>query len=102
VDPPYLAKGASYIYDFQQDDHQRLAETLRRFRHARVVVSYYEHPELDRLYPGWTKRVIEVSKAMAHQGARTTNDTKAQEALLINGPSLVQSSGLFQSASTDA
>ena len=88
MDPPYLVKGAKYVHDFSVADHRRLAELAGRFRLARVVVSYYDHPALAELYPGWTKRVIEVSKALAHQGRRGTNDTKASEVLLINGPSL--------------
>jgi DNA adenine methylase len=86
-DPPYLIKGAKYIHDFESGDHEQLAEALGRFRKARVVVSYYDHPLLAELYPEWTRRVIEVSKALAHQGRRGKNDTKAREVLLMNGPS---------------
>jgi DNA adenine methylase len=86
-DPPYLVKGARYVHDFADKDHVRLATLLRRFRRARVVVSYYDHPRLAGLYPGWTKRTFEVSKAMAHQGRRGGNDTRAVEVLLFNGPS---------------
>ncbi|KKN79812.1 hypothetical protein LCGC14_0336670 [marine sediment metagenome] len=90
VDPPYIVKGArsNYKHDFDTADHQRLADALGRFQHARVVVSYYDHPDLDRLYPGWTRRTKEVSKAMAHQGKRGKNNTKAVEVLLINQPKL--------------
>jgi len=96
-DPPYLVKGAKYVHDFTTEDHERLAESLRRFRAARVVVSYYEHPDLDRLYPGWTQRKIEVSKAMANQGKRGKNDVRAVEVLLMNGPSYeVRIKELFQ------
>jgi DNA adenine methylase len=89
VDPPYLVKGAKYVHDFTPGDHQRLATELARFRKARVVVSYYEHPNLDRLYPGWTRRRIEVTKAMANQnrGLRDKEDGRAVEVLLLNGPS---------------
>lgn len=91
VDPPYITKGAKYIHDFASADHARLAELLRRFKLARVIVSYYEHPDVDRLYAGWTKRRIEVTKALANQGARSRggDPTKAIECLFINGPSLV-------------
>jgi len=84
-DPPYLVKGAKYVYDFSGDDHRRLAESLQRFKKSRVVVSYYDHPDLKDLYPGWTQRKIEVSKAMASQGRRTANDVRAVEVLLLNG-----------------
>jgi len=104
IDPPYIAKGATYLHDFGMtskrgqdrdeaiEEHKRLALAVRRFEHSRVVVSYYDHPELERLYSTWTKRVIEVSKAMAHQGRRGQNDTKAREVLLLNGPSYAEKS----------
>lgn len=96
VDPPYLKKGATYLHDFgmkpkrgqdrerAMEDHRRLAEALSRFRHCRVVVSYYDDPLLVELYPGWSKHTHEVSKALAHQGRRGASDAKAQEVLLIN------------------
>lgn len=88
ADPPYLVKGASYVHDFGSWDHYRLAKLLRRFTRTRVVVSYYEHPRLAELYPGWTKVSINVTKAMASQGKRdANNDIRATEVLLINGPS---------------
>ena len=99
VDPPYLVKGARYVHDFEPDDHRRLAEALARFRNTRVVVSYYDHAALAELYPGWSRRTIEVSKALAHAGRRGTNDTRATEVLLSNGPILTSpassSPGLF-------
>jgi len=87
VDPPYLVKGAKYVHDFADGDHQRLADALVRFTQARVVVSYYDDPRLADLYPGWSIRKIVVSKALAVQGRRGVNDTKAVECLLLNGPS---------------
>lgn len=89
-DPPYLVKGADYVHDFAAADHGRLAKTLARFKRTRVIVSYYAHADLNGLYPGWTQVTFDVSKAMAHQGSRGTNDTRATEVLLINGPSLSQ------------
>jgi len=86
-DPPYLVKGAAYVYDLTAADHCRLATALSRFKNARVVVSYYDHPELNRLYPGWTQVKFDVPKAMASQGRREANDARATEVLLLNGPS---------------
>lgn len=95
VDPPYLMKGADYVHDFKSGDHGRLAELLHRFKQTRVVVSYYDHPRLANLYPDWTKLTYNVSKAMAHQGKRGANDTRAIEVLLINGPAFGGEGGLF-------
>jgi DNA adenine methylase len=93
VDPPYLVKGASYIHDFADADHQRLANALDRFTKSRVVVSYYADPRLADLYPGWTQRPIDVSKAMANQGSRGAKDVRATEVLLLNGESYADPSG---------
>lgn len=88
ADPPYLSKGASYVHDFDADDHRRLAEALRRFTRTRVVVSYYAHPRLADLYHGW--RVIELAstKALANQGraAAARGAVSAPEVLLVNQP----------------
>jgi DNA adenine methylase len=66
LDPPYLNEGDAYEHTFSSgaggmfggDDHARTAEAARRFKHTRVIVSYYDSPRLDVLYPGWTKRCI--------------------------------------------
>jgi DNA adenine methylase len=83
-DPPYFEKGAKYIHDFADGDHERLAERLRRFQRARIVLSYYEHPKLDELYKGWRRQTFDVPKSMAHQNKRETDLTRAVEVLLIN------------------
>jgi DNA adenine methylase len=88
-DPPYIEKSGTYLHDFAATDHSRLAALLGRFKKTRVAVSYYDHPDLSELYPGWTKRTFDVSKAMAHQGSRGENTIRATEVLLINGQSLV-------------
>jgi DNA adenine methylase len=92
-DPPYIEKAGVYQHDFGAADHKRLSDALCRFKRTRVVVSYYNHPLLAELYPGWTKRCFDVSKAMSHQGARGENSVRATEVLLINGPSLVEPTG---------
>ncbi len=98
IDPPYLIKGAKYIYDFEGPDHKRLAELLRRFKLTRVVVSYYDHPLLAKLYPCWARHQIIVSKALANQGSRGVKNVKAKEVLLINIAEQKQvGKGLFDS-----
>lgn len=99
-DPPYIVKGAKYVHEFTRDDHVRLAAMLGRFRKTRVVVSYYEHELLESLYPRdrWTHRRLKATKALVNQGMRDRGEAvDAPEALLINGPSLVESGegGLF-------
>lgn len=85
VDPPYLTKGAKYVHDFEAADHDRLAKALARFQQTRVVVSYYEHPRLVELYPGWQHVDCTLAKAMVASGKRdTANAPRAPEVLLIN------------------
>lgn len=114
-DPPYLREtrcpsggfnrtsgSATYIHDFESEDHDRLAESLRRFRLARVVVSYYDHPRLAELYPGWSKELIPVAKGMAVQGKRGSKKVEALEVLLVNGlPERVDDLQLFSEDYSD-
>lgn len=95
ADPPYLAKGAKYIHDFDWLDHRNLAKALSRFRKTRVVVSYYDHPDLDAMYPGWTKRHCPTTKALLNQGKRDgKGGIIAPECLLINGESFAKASAV--------
>lgn len=89
-DPPYVVKGAKYVHDFETADHERLAKVLSRFKHARVVVSYYDHPSLAQLYSGWTIRNLKASKSLVQAGKREKGAVAAPEVLLINGTSLVE------------
>lgn len=90
ADPPYLAEGDRYLHTFSPDDHRRLAEILCRFHHARVVVSYYDHPRLPELYPGWIIRRVTTPKYLGASGQRDmTYQAPAPEVLVCNGPSYV-------------
>ena len=92
ADPPYLVKGAKYVHDFEDSDHVRLAESLRRFKRTRVVVSYYEHPKIAELYPDWTIVDCPTTKSLVNQGMRDQSAVAiAPEVLIINGPSLTES-----------
>lgn len=53
ADPPYYGV-KYYSYSFEKADHERLAKVLNKVD-AMVVLSYNNHPALDRLYPGWHK-----------------------------------------------
>ena len=121
VDPPYLIKGARYIFDDDRrpegvasvewvaavewawrnptDDlkperiawHKCLASRLSRFKKTRVVLSYYQHPLLRVLYPGWTLRDTPTTKAKVNQGMyHQKGGVEAPEVLLMNGPSLAR------------
>lgn len=99
IDPPYFEKNAKYLHDFKGADHERLAVAVKRFTKTRVIVSYYAHSEVDRLYPGWTQRRIEVTKSMSQGNKRGQGKVRATEVLLINGTSYTaEDKGLFDTA----
>ncbi len=112
VDPPYPAETRSpgarfagqhsgrYLHEFKHgrngdgdlfaeaDDHARLAEILRKFQHARIVVSSYDCERIRELYDGWTVVDCKTTKQLAAQNQRDRNSTtEAPEILLINGAS---------------
>lgn len=94
ADPPYLLSTRSrgrcrYDHEFTPEQHIQLAETLGRFHQARVVVSYYDDPLLDELYPKpkWTKRKVYRNKNLHLQNRREAKPTTAPEVLILNGPS---------------
>ena len=66
-------------------DHVDLAAILNGFRRARVVVSYYDAPELATLYPAdrWERIEVGVSKSSANS-RRGATKTEAVELLLVN------------------
>jgi DNA adenine methylase len=110
VDPPYLADTRSgfngsggqsrYEHEFNhgassglfkaEDDHARLAEILCAFKRARIVVSYYDHPRLKELYPGWRLVSKTRQKNLARQNAKEFKTDEAPEVLIINGPSFAK------------
>lgn len=103
ADPPYHAStrgkikdgdGGKYLHEFnhvdsllEQDDHARLAEILRTYKRARVVVSYYDCPRIRELYAGWTFVECGRQKNLARQNGKGTTEGEAPEVLIINGPS---------------
>lgn len=109
VDPPYLlgTRGAcEYEYEFKHDEdmplfmsrtekrarqtHERLADELSRFKKARVVISYYDHPRLRKLYAGWTFQELYRQKNLHVQNRRGAGAMEAPEILIINGPSYAE------------
>lgn len=98
ADPPYLPSsvsrgGSAYEHEFSGEDQRRLAKLLSRFHRARVVVSYYDAPELAELYPGWTVRKCYRQKHLHVQNRRGEGKCEAPEVLLLNGPSRAGSQG---------
>ncbi|NIP26654.1 MAG: DNA adenine methylase [Phycisphaerae bacterium] len=88
-DPPYIEKSDKYVHDFNENDHQRLAQALQRFEKARVIVSYYDHPKLETLYEGFEKITVTGSRQSLRNATREKKKKariEVPEVLLINGP----------------
>lgn len=79
VDPPYFDIGVRYEHHFTDGDHVRLAKALNRFKRARIVLSYYDHPKLEELYAGWTKLDFSRAKNLHVQNRRGASTSVAPE-----------------------
>lgn len=108
ADPPYPietrskgavknGRGGKYLHEFEHnpdglfgDDTSRLAEILRGYRNARVIVSSYDCPRIRELYDGWTFVDHTRQKHLHAQNGRGSRSKKAPEVLIINGPSYAQ------------
>lgn len=108
IDPPYppetLSGTARYDHDFKAtddvygqmtlckdmdlDDHTRLANELRRFKNARVVLSCYECERYRQLYDGWTFIDCQRLKSLTNIGKRGARRSVAMEVLIVNGEKL--------------
>jgi len=51
-DPPYYGTAGTQFWPFSEQDHRDLAALLHQVK-AAVMVTYYDHPEVRRLYDGW-------------------------------------------------
>lgn len=75
-DPPFPEVGAGYKYTFDEDDQLMLAHRLSCFAKLRVVVRFYDHPLVRKLYPEshWQWHRFE--------GKKQTNEIATEEVLL--------------------
>lgn len=104
VDAPYTddtrsgfrkGKGSDhkYLHEFDhgtglfEDDHTRLRNILAAYKHARIVVSYYDSRRIRQLYKGWTFVDHSRQKNLHAQNGRGMTLKQAPEVLIINGPS---------------
>jgi DNA adenine methylase len=77
-DPPYVTAGGIYTHSFSSPDHERLADALRKTKHA-WVLSYDDHPHIRSLYD-WAS----ISETGLVQYAITGSRMKKE--LLISSP----------------
>ena len=78
-DPPYIDVGTQYRYGFADEEHGQLAKLLNRFKKARVIVSYYDHPELAGLYSGWNGILMKRKRPSLRNATRGKRDDALPE-----------------------
>lgn len=86
-DPPYFDKSDKYVHDFTAEQHEQLAQSLRRFSKGRVLVSYYDDPRLKVLYEGFNRIEFNVSTQSlrnATRGKKKKPRKQQVEVLLVN------------------
>ena len=86
-DPPYFEKSDKYLHEFADGDHQRLAESLKRFTKTRVVVSYYDCEQIRKLYESFEFiRMVKsyASLRNAKRGKKKRPRKEQVEVLLVN------------------
>jgi DNA adenine methylase len=88
-DPPYIDAEGYYQSFFTQADHERLAFILNASP-AMIALSYYPHPQIDKLYPVAKWRRITWQTVKHSQRTKETHDV-ATEMLLCNYPVPTQS-----------
>jgi len=71
LDPPYCLPGKYYEYGFEQDDHERLAECLRKAK-GKWMLSYNDCPEVRKLYKGFSIEELKIKYSIRGPGKRTT------------------------------
>jgi DNA adenine methylase len=56
IDPPYYKQGANlYMNYFKDQNHRKLAETLKQHRNANWILTYDNEPEIHNLYSSFDK-----------------------------------------------
>lgn len=100
ADPPYHADtrcftkngmGSKYLHEFEHggtlygDEHKQLRDVLANYKRARVVVSYYDCPQIRDLYQGWNFIDCARQKHLHAQNGRGARPKEAPEVLIVNG-----------------
>lgn len=67
-DPPYPVDHRLYQHEFSEDDHRRLAETLKT--HEDWILCYNEHPLIRELYDDYPSIVIDKHSGIANKWGR--------------------------------
>lgn len=75
-DPPWPDAGEEYQHRFTESDHRDLADVLRSFHRARIVVRYGNHELVRALYPATDWTIVE-------QASRNQQGGECGERLIV-------------------
>lgn len=79
VDPPYIGRERRYAGNWTMEHHEELAALLNSLK-GYVIISYYDHPILEDLYPSWHRKSFSNPKQVTVAG----RDSQATELLIMN------------------
>jgi DNA adenine methylase len=73
-DPPYISTEMMYKGGFDMAAHEELADVLNNVA-GKVALSYYDHPEIPRLYPesGWHYQRVQTRSTACGYAPRDPN-----------------------------
>jgi DNA adenine methylase len=80
VDPPYVGREKYYAGGFTEDDHRDLSKLLHSVK-GKVVLSYYDDPLIQELYPDFTREPFDAHKQIV---GGSGSDIDTEELLLMN------------------
>jgi len=86
VDPPYFIVGEGSYYsnhDFGREDHERLANTLKRVQ-GKFSLSYYDFPQLHNWFPENIYKWVRKSFAKAAAAKKGKTQNMGEELLIMN------------------
>jgi len=86
VDPPYFIVGEGSYYsnhDFGREDHERLANTLKRVQ-GKFSLSYYDFPQLHDWFPENIYKWVRKSFAKAAAAKKGKTQNMGEELLIMN------------------
>lgn len=78
VDPPYIGREKYYAGGFTEQDHRDLAKMMNNLQ-GKAIISYYDHPLLNELYPNWRREYFTAPRQVVNG-----NNNTAVEMILMN------------------
>ena len=87
LDPPYLIK--DNLYGKKGDmhksfDHKRMSDILNTDFQGMTMITYNSCPEVEALYPSWSKLQWDLTYTMRSTGTYGADQDKRKELLLVN------------------